>query len=223
MSLLIVEDDEAAAEHVREALVEAGHDVVVAADGPAALELGGRRAFDVLIIDRMLPGKDGLSLLRELRGLGVDAPALFVTALGAVADRVAGLEAGGDDYLVKPFAFAELKARVQALGRRRTNARPATLLQFADLTLDRVQREVRRAGAVIDLQPLEFRLLEFLLLNLGQPVTRKMLLEEVWGFRFDPRTNIVETHLSRLRGKIDRAGGEPLIRTIRGAGYVIGG
>lgn len=223
LSLLVVEDDAADAEYVREALTDAGHDVAVAPDGLAALALGRSRQFDVLIIDRMLPGMDGLTLLGALRAGGVDAPALFVTALGAVGDRVGGLEAGGDDYLVKPFAFAELKARVRALSRRRANARPATLLQSGDLTLDRIERQVRVAGAVVELLPLEYRLLEFMLLNLGQPVTRKMLLEEVWGFRFDPRTNIVETHVSRLRAKIDRPGAAPLIQTVRGAGYVIGG
>lgn len=222
LSLLLVEDDADAAEQVREALTDVGHHVVVAGDGPSALAAGRDRSFDVLIIDRLLPGQDGLALLRDLRACGVDAPALFVTALGAVADRVAGLEAGGDDYLIKPFALAELKARVQVLVRRHMYARPATLLHHGDLTLDRLQRVVRRAGAAIELLPLEYRLLEFLLLNRGHPVTRKMLLEQVWGFRFDPRTNIVETHISRLRRKIDSPARPPLIQTIRGAGYVIG-
>ncbi|MDI1364042.1 MAG: response regulator transcription factor [bacterium] len=223
MRVLVVEDDDVAAEHVQDALAEIGHEVVVVSDGDAALDQGARGGFDVLIIDRMLPGLDGLSLLSALRARGVDAPALFVTAMGAVSDRVAGLEAGGDDYLVKPFALAELKARVQALGRRSLNTRPATLLQFRDLTVDRVLREARRGDRRLDLLPLEFRLLEYLMLAMGQTVTRKMLLEQVWGFRFDPHTNIVETHISRLRAKLDQGDAEPIIRTIRGAGYLVGG
>jgi two-component system OmpR family response regulator len=206
-------------------LAAAGIETETVHDGARALEPGlGDGAFDVLIVDRMLPGRDGLSLLQALRARGVETPALFLTAMGAVADRVAGLQSGGDDYVVKPVDAEELVARVEALARRRGRlAEPeeATALRCADLELDRLQRRVRRGGEAIALLPLEYRLLEFLLLSRGRPVTRKMLLEEVWGFRFDPRTNIVETHISRLRAKLSEGGGTPLIHTIRGAGYVI--
>jgi two-component system OmpR family response regulator len=179
-------------------------------------------AFDVLIVDRMLPGLDGLSAVRSLRAMGAQTPILFLTAMGAVSDRIAGLEAGGDDYLVKPFSFAELQARVAALARRAPLRAPEQpLLQVGDLSLDRLRRVVRRGEAEIDLQPREFQLLEFLMLNSGRIVTRTMLLEGVWDFHFDPRTNIVETHISRLRAKIDPGGAAPLIHTVRGAGYVI--
>jgi len=224
LRVLIIEDDVEAAHHMADDLAASGIVTEVVHDGVEALEPGrGDGAFDVLIVDRMLPGRDGLSLLGELRRRGVQTPALFLTAMGAVADRVAGLQGGGDDYVVKPIDSEELAARVHALARRR--ARPATpettALACADLELDRLQRKVRRGGQPIALLPLEYRLLEFLMLSRGQPVTRKMLLEEVWGFRFDPRTNIVETHISRLRAKLSEGGGAPLIQTIRGAGYVI--
>lgn len=224
MRVLIIEDDADVASHMADDLSAAGFETVIVNDGAEALTPGmGDGGFDVLIVDRMLPGCDGLSLLSKLRERGVETPALFLTAMGAVADRVAGLQAGGDDYVVKPIDSTELAARVQALARRRARAPSleTTLLASADLELDRLQRKVHRGGQPIQLLPLEYRLLEFLLLSRGQPVTRKMLLEEVWGFRFDPRTNIVETHISRLRSKLGEAGGAPLIHTIRGAGYVI--
>jgi two-component system OmpR family response regulator len=224
LRVLIIEDDVEAAQHMAEDLAAAGVESVVLSDGAEALQSGaGDGDFDVLIVDRMLPGRDGLSLLRMLRERGVETPALFLTAMGAVADRVAGLQGGGDDYVVKPIDSEELVARVQALARRRVRpaAPEATALVCADLELDRLQRKVRRSGQPISLLPLEYRLLEFLLLSRGQPVTRKMLLEQVWGFRFDPRTNIVETHISRLRSKLGEGGAAPLIHTIRGAGYVI--
>jgi two-component system OmpR family response regulator len=204
-------------------LAACGHRVEVVGDGLEALSAGASQAFDVMIVDRLLPGMDGLSLVRALRMRGIETPAIFVTALGAVADRVAGLESGGDDYLVKPFDFEELHARVRALGRRSAETpREATRLVCEDLVMDRLARDVRRGGRLIDLMPLEYRLLEMLLLNAGQPVTRMMLLEQVWGFHFDPRTNIVETHISRMRAKVERPGEPPLIRTKRGSGYLIG-
>jgi two-component system OmpR family response regulator len=224
LRVLLIEDDVEAAWHMADDLEAGGVHATVVHNGAQALAPGlGDGDYDVLIVDRMLPGLDGLSLLKDLRARGVETPALFLTAMGAVADRVAGLQGGGDDYVVKPIDSEELVARVQALARRRVRpaAPESTALVCADLELDRLQRKVRRGGQPISLLPLEYRLLEFLLLSRGQPVTRKMLLEQVWGFRFDPRTNIVETHISRLRSKLGEGGGAPLIHTIRGAGYVI--
>ena len=219
--VLLVEDEDDTAAYLAERLAEAGWVVERAADGITGLDLGAGGGFDVLVVDRMLPGADGLSLVGALRGRGVDTPVLFLTAMGSVSDRVAGLDGGGDDYLVKPFAFAELNARMTALARRPTRQRESTTLMAGDLVLDRLSRGVRRGGDAIELLPLEFRLLEFLMLNAGRVVTRAMLLETVWGFHFDPRTNIVETHLSRLRAKIQRPGDAALITTIRGSGYLI--
>jgi len=182
------------------------------------LSVGGH---DVIIVDRMLPGLDGLSLVRALRETGVRAPVLFLTALGGVGDRVKGLDAGGDDYLVKPFAFAELLARVNALARRPPLVDVQTSLRVADLEVDLLKRTATRAGQRIDLQPREFQLLEYLMRNAERVVTRTMLLEAVWDFHFDPKTNIVETHMSRLRAKLARQGGPDLIQTVRGAGYLI--
>jgi two-component system OmpR family response regulator len=222
LRVLIIEDDAEAAEHMADQLEGAGIETVVAHDGIEALAPGlGDGPFDVLIVDRMLPGCDGLEVLRQLRERGVETPALFLTAMGAVADRVAGLQGGGDDYVVKPIDGEELSARVQALARRSARVAAPTMLTCGDLELDRLERRVRCAGVAIALLPLEFRLLEVLLLSRGQPVTRKMLLEQVWGFRFDPRTNIVETHISRLRAKLAEAGAAAMVLTIRGAGYVI--
>ena len=219
---LVTEDDMAA--YLAEGLEEIGWTVSRAADGLGGLELAAAGCFDVLVVDRMLPGLDGLLLVEQLRARAVETPAIFLTAMGAVADRVAGLQRGGDDYLVKPFALEELTARMTVLARRPAGRQgTATVLRFGDLELDRLQRRVRRGGEEIELLPLQFRLLEFLLLNAGRTVTRTMLLEQVWGFHFDPQTNIVETHISRLRGKIQRPGGPPLIATVRGSGYVIGG
>lgn len=220
--VLLIEDEPQSAAHMAAGLERAGWSVETAADGPTGLARASGEEFDVLVVDRMLRGLDGLSLVGALRRDGVQTPVLFLTAMGSVADRVAGLKGGGDDYLVKPFYLDELEARLQALARRSvTPLRERTVLRARDLTVDRLNQVVQRGERTIDLLPLEYKLLEFLLLNAGQPVTRAMLLERVWGFRFDPRTNIVETHISRLRAKLDEAGGEPLIATVRGAGYVI--
>jgi two-component system OmpR family response regulator len=222
MHVLVVEDDSQTAEYVREGLNASGCTVDVAADGEAGLALARGRTFDVLIVDRMLPRLDGLSLVRALRADDVRTPVLFLTAMGAIADRVSGLEGGGDDYLVKPFYLAELAARVGALARRPAlTAHELTVLQAGDLVLNRLERIVRLGAREIDLLPLQFKLLEVLMLNEGQAATRAMLLERVWGIRFDPRTNIVETHISHLRAKIDEPGEPSMITTIRGAGYVL--
>ena len=221
MKLLIVEDDKEAAGYLRQALSEAGHAVDYAAGGRDGLMLAAGETYDVIILDRMLPEVDGLAILRTIRASGVKTPVLLLTALGGIDDRVEGLEAGGDDYLVKPFAFAELLARVNALARRPPTQEMRTELVVADLKLDLLKRTVTRAGRRIELQPREFQLLEYLLRHAGRVVTRTMLLESVWDFHFDPKTNIVETHMSRLRGKVDRGHGHELIHTVRGAGYVL--
>jgi len=223
LRILVVEDEDEMAAHLSQGLTDAGWDIELAQDGEAGFRCACEQPFDVLVVDRMLPLLDGLALVGRLRIRQVQTPVLFLTAMGSVADRVAGLEGGGDDYLLKPFAFAELNARVSALARRRTPSRERTLLQSGDLVLDRLARGVRRGVLDIELLPLEFKLLEFLMLNAGRVVTRTMLLEQVWGFHFDPRTNIVETHISRLRSKIDLPGGASLITTVRGAGYVVAG
>lgn len=227
--VLVIEDEIDTATYMSDRLGTAGCRVDTVDNGTDGLDRARQDAYDVIVVDRMLPGLDGLSLVARLRERGVDTPVLFVTALGTVADRVAGLEGGGDDYLVKPFSFAELNARVHALARRRggpaSNSAPPrerTILQIDGLVMDRLAREVRHAGQPVPLLSLEYRLLEYLMLHVGQVVTRAMLLEQVWGFTFDPRTNIVETHLSRLRAKLEQAGLPTPIKTIRGAGYVIG-
>ena len=220
MKLLLIEDDEDTAAYVARGLREHGHLVDCAATGRDGLMIANEGGHDVLIIDRMLPGLDGIGLVQALRGTGVKAPVLFLTALGGVGDRVRGLEAGGDDYLVKPFAFAELLARVGALARRPPlGEAPVTVLTAGDLVVDLLKRSVVRAGKPIEVQPREFQLLEYLLRNADRVVTRTMLLEAVWDFHFDPNTNIVETHISRLRGKLSQFGGVELIHTVRGAGY----
>jgi two-component system, OmpR family, response regulator len=222
MRVLIVEDDAHTARYVQTGLSDAGWAVDVAEDGEQGLALAREGAFDVLVIDRMLPKLDGLSLVAALRAADIRTPVLFLTAMGAITDRVAGLEGGGDDYLIKPFYQAELNARVGALARRPAiAAREATVLRVGDLVLNRLERTARRGERQIELLPLQFKLLEFLMLNDGQVATRAMLLEQVWGFRFDPQTNIVETHISHLRAKIDRPGQPPLIVTVRGSGYAI--
>jgi two-component system OmpR family response regulator len=222
MRVLVVEDDLQTAAYVREGLSSAGCEVDVAGDGACGLDRARNESFDVLVIDRMLPGLDGLSLVSALRADEVQTPVLFLTAMGAIADRVEGLESGGDDYLVKPFSLEELGARVNALARRPAiQGRDVAVLRSGELTLDRLQRVARRGERKIELLPLQFKLLEFLLLHEGDVVTRTMLLEGVWGLRFDPRTNIVETHISHLRGKIDNPGEPSLIVTVRGAGYAI--
>ena len=221
MKILLIEDDKETADYVARGLREHGNVVDVAATGRDGLFLAGGGGHDVLVVDRMLPGLDGLGLVRTLREAGVKAPVLFLTALGGVGDRVRGLEAGGDDYLVKPFAFAELLARLNALARRPPLAEVQTVLRVADLEMDLLKRTVTRGGARVELQPREFQLLEYLMRNIERVVTRTMLLEAVWDFHFDPKTNIVETHVSRLRAKIAQSGGPELIHTVRGAGYVL--
>lgn len=219
MKLLVIEDDAAVAGHLARALEDAGHAVDHAADGRAGLILARGAAYDVIVLDRMLPRMDGLTALRALRADGVPTPILILTSLGGIDDRVEGLEAGGDDYLVKPFAFPELLARVNALARRPPPQDAPTVLEVADLRLDLFKRAVTRAGKRVDIQPREFQLLEYLMRHAGRTVTRTMLLESVWGLHFDPQTNIVETHISRLRGKIARPEAPELIHTVRGAGY----
>lgn len=222
MKVLIIEDDAETAAYILRGLKEKGHVADHAADGRDGLLMAGDGGYDVLIVDRMLPGLDGLGVVRTLRGAGVKSPVLFLTALRGVGDRVQGLEAGGDDYLLKPFAFAELMARLSALARRPPLSDVPTSLTVADLHLDLMRRTATRAGERIELQPREFLLLEFLLRHADRVVTRTMLLEGVWEFHFDPKTNIVETHISRLRSKLSRGGRDPeLIHTVRGAGYVL--
>lgn len=221
MRIMVVEDDQKTADYVRRGLIEAGHVVDSIEDGRDALAHGSRVRFDVIIVDRMLPGLDGLSLVKALRASGLSTPVLFLTAVNGVDDRVEGLESGGDDYLVKPFAFSELLARLNALGRRPPQQLERTVLQIADLELDLVRRNCRRADQHIDLLPREFTLLEYLMRNEGRVVTRTMLLERVWDFHFDPQTSVVETHISRLRAKIDRPFDRQLLHTVRSTGYTM--
>ena len=221
MKVLLIEDDQETLSYIARGLREQGHVVDQADNGRDGLFLAADGGHDVLIVDRMLPGLDGIGVVQMLRKSGVKAPVLFLTALGGVGDRVQGLEAGGDDYLVKPFAFAELIARINALARRPPLSETPTVLRVADLEMDLLKRTVTRAGKPIDLQPREFQLLEFLLRNADRVVTRTMLLESVWDFHFDPKTNIVETHISRLRSKLAQHGGPELIHTVRGAGYAV--
>ena len=223
MKILLIEDDAENADYVANSLREEGHLVAQAASGPEGLICATGDSFDLLIVDRMIPGLDGLNLVRSLRAAGHHTPVLFLTALGGIEDRVSGLNAGGDDYLIKPFAFSELVARVAALGRRPRTTAAETRLQVLDLELDLLSRTVRRRGKLIELQPREFRLLEYLMRHAGQVVTRTMLLEHVWDIHFDPRTNVVETHISRLRTKIDKGFEAELIHTVRGAGYCVRG
>jgi two-component system OmpR family response regulator len=219
MRVLIVEDDLEASDAMSRGLAEAGHECTAAADGEAGLAAAGCEAFDVLIVDRMMPRLDGVSLVERLRAGGDQTPVLFLSALGEIHDRVSGLKAGGDDYLVKPYAFAELIARIEALARRRETGSVRTVLKVGDLEMDLLGREVRRAGREIDLQPREFQLLEFLMRNAGQSVTRTMLLEKVWEYHFDPQTNVIDVHISRLRAKIDKGFERAMLQTVRGAGY----
>lgn len=222
MKLLLIEDDMQVADYVCKGFKECGHTTDHAPDGRQGLVLATTENYDVIITDRMLPQLDGLTLLKTLRGAGNITPVLILSALGQVDDRVQGLRAGGDDYLVKPFAFSELLARVEVLQRRlQLNAIQDTKLVFDDLEVDFLSRKVFRNGQVIDLQPREYRLLEYMLKHKGQIVTRTMLLENVWDYHFDPQTNVIDVHISRLRNKIDKNSDKPLIRTIRGAGYII--
>ncbi len=221
MRILLIEDDREAAAYLSKALREAGHVADHAADGDTGAVMASDGGYEVLVVDRMLPKRDGLSIVEELRKRGDQTPALFLSALGQVDDRVAGLRAGGDDYLAKPYAFSELLARVEALGRRQKPGTAETMYKVGDLELDRLGHTVTRSNQVIPLQPREFRLLEYLMKHAGQVVTRTMLLENVWDYHFDPQTNVIDVHVSRLRAKIDKGFGEPLLHTVRGAGYMI--
>ncbi|MBA4792165.1 response regulator transcription factor [Phenylobacterium sp.] len=219
MRILIVEDDLEAAGAMVRGLTESGHECVSAADGEAGLAEARAGEFDVMIVDRMMPKMDGVTLIQTLRREGDQTPVLFLSALGEINDRVDGLKAGGDDYLVKPYAFAELIARVEALARRRETGSVQTLLRVGDLEMDLIARTVHRQGQEIDLQPREFQLLEFMMRHAGQAVTRTMLLEKVWEYHFDPQTNVIDVHISRLRSKIDKGFDRPMLQTVRGAGY----
>jgi two-component system OmpR family response regulator len=221
LKILLIEDDAENADYVANGLREEGHLLTQVASGAEGLICALGNGFDLLIVDRMIPDLDGLNLVKSLRAAGHHTPVLFLTALGGVEDRVSGLNAGGDDYLVKPFAFSELVARVTALGRRPHTTVAETRLHVLDLELDLLSRTVRRRGELIELQPREFRLLEYLMRHAGQVVTRTMLLEHVWDIHFDPRTNVVETHISRLRSKVDKGFEVELIHTVRGAGYCV--
>lgn len=221
MKVLVVEDDKGTREYLVKGLTEAGYVVDAAPNGRDGLFLAAGETYDLMVIDRMLPGLDGAGIVRTVRAAGVRTPILMLTTMGGIDDRVEGLNAGADDYLVKPFALAELLARLNALARRPAMGNEPTRLRVADLEMDLLRRSVMRAGQRIELQPREFRLLECLMRHAGQVVTRSMLLEMVWDFHFDPQTNIVETHVSRLRGKVDRGFGAELIHTVRGAGYCL--
>jgi two-component system OmpR family response regulator len=219
MRILIVEDDLEAADAMARGLTEAGHDCAKAGDGEQGLAAAREGEFDVMIVDRMMPRMNGVQLVESLRREGDRTPVLFLSALGEVGDRVDGLQAGADDYLVKPYAFAELIARIEALARRRDTGSVQTLLKVGELEMDLIARTVQRQGKDIDLQPREFQLLEFMMRHAGQSVTRTMLLEKVWHYHFDPQTNVIDVHISRLRSKIDKGFDRPMLQTVRGAGY----
>lgn len=221
MNILLVEDDNATASFIQKGLGESGYIVDHAPDGEDGLHLALTGHYDALIVDRMLPRRDGLSLVQTLRSRHISTPVLILSALGEVDNRVEGLRAGGDDYLVKPYAFSELLARLQALLRRAQPNQEHSVLRLRDLEMDLLKRQVRRAGQVISLQPREFTLLEYLLRHAGQVVTRTMLLEKVWDYHFDPQTNVIDVHISRLRSKLDRDFDVSLLHTIRGAGYLL--
>jgi two-component system, OmpR family, response regulator len=221
MRILVIEDDREAATYLLRALKEAGHVAELAADGEEGMHMASSGRYDVMIVDRMLPRLDGLSLLKQLRADGNTTPALILSALGQVDDRVEGLRSGGDDYLSKPYAFSELLARIEVVAKRRRADEVGTTLRIADLELDRLAHTVKRAGKNIPLQPREYRLLEYLMRNAGKVVTRTMLLEEVWDYHFDPQTNVIDVHVSRLRSKIDKDFDSHLLHTIRGSGYVL--
>ena len=219
MNILIVEDDQQLAEQLVASLRENGHETVHVGDGLAGEIEAKQMAYDVMIVDRMLPEQDGLTMISNLRQSGVKTPVLILSALGQVDDRVTGLRAGGDDYLSKPYAFSELLARVEILGRRAETQTADTTVKVADLTLDRIGHSAERAGQKITLQPREYRLLEYLMRNEGRLVTRTMLLEHVWDLHFDPQTNVIDVHISRLRAKIDKDFDPQLLQTVRGRGY----
>ncbi len=221
MHILIVEDDEATAAYINKGLVEAGHSVDIASEGDTGLEMASNQQYDALIVDRMLPKLDGLSLIYSLRESANKTPTLILSALGEVNDRVEGLKMGGDDYLTKPFAFSELLARLEALARRNNTEAKETSLTVGELQMDLLQRQVCRGETEIDLQPREFRLLEYLMRHSNQVVTRTMLLENVWDYNFDPQTNVIDVHISRLRSKIDKSFDTQMLNTVRGAGYIL--
>ncbi|MBM3599178.1 MAG: response regulator transcription factor [Alphaproteobacteria bacterium] len=221
MRILVIEDDDTTATYIQKGLSEHGHVVERSRDGRDGLFQATSGKYDALIVDRMLPGLDGLAVIQALRAARVDTPVLILSALAHLDDRVKGLKAGGDDYLTKPFAFAELSARLEAIMRRRAPAAVETTLTVGDLEMDLLARKVSRAGRSIELQPREFRLLEYLMRHHGQVVTRTMLLESVWDYHFDPQTNVIDVHVSRLRQKIDKGFDRPLLHTARGAGYVL--
>jgi len=219
MRVLVIEDDQEAAAYMAKGLKEQGYVVDHAATGPDGLALATAETYDLLIVDRMLPGMDGLVVVEALRKSDNQTPVLFLSALGQVDDRVKGLQAGGDDYLTKPYAFSELLARIEALLRRGKGVSEQAVFKVADLEMDLLKRSVTRGGENIDLQPREFKLLEYLMRHSDQVVTRTMLLEGVWDYHFDPKTNVIDVHISRLRQKIDKGFGVPLLQTVRGAGY----
>ncbi len=221
MQILIVEDDIQTANYLVKGLNEQGHNVTHESQGNTGLFLALENNYDIIIMDRMLPKLDGLSIIKTIRASGNQTPIIILSALGEVNDRVMGLKAGGDDYLVKPFAFAELLARIEVLLRRPDIKAVETVLKLADLELDQLSHSVQRAGKNIDLQPREFRLLEYLMRHQGQVVTRTMLLESVWDFHFDPQTNVIDVHISKLRSKIDKGFDPALLHTIRGTGYCL--
>ena len=221
MHVLLIEDDTEAARFLVTGLRESGHSVDHAADGHEGLARATEGRFDVIVTDRMLPGIDGLAIIERLRATGIVTPVLVLSALGSVDDRVRGLNAGGDDYLTKPFAFTELLGRMEALLRRRPDAAPATRLKVEDLEFDLLARRVTRGGRPLELTARELKLLEFLMRRAGQVVTRTMLLEGVWDLHFDPQSNLIDVHISRLRQAIDRGSDRPLIHTVRGSGYVL--
>ena len=221
MKILVIEDDREAADYLEKAFAEAGHTAHIAGDGETGYTLAHTGEYDVLVVDRMLPQRDGLSVIAGLRARGNETPVLILSALGEVDDRVTGLRAGGDDYLTKPYAFSELLARVEVLNRRAGAKDIETVYRVGDLELDRLSHTVRRAGAEITLQPREFRLLEYLMRHAGQVVTRTMLLENVWDYHFDPQTNVIDVHVSRLRRKIEKGFEKPVLHTVRGAGYML--
>lgn len=222
MRALLIEDDTTVCDYITKGLKEQGYSVDMANDGQEGLSKATSEVYDVMVIDRMLPSVDGLSILRAVREAGNNTPVIVLSALGEVDDRVKGLKAGGDDYLVKPFAFSELLARIEAVVRRSEfSTEVVTELSVGDLKMNLLSRKVTRAGQKIDLQSREFKLLEYLVRNQGQVVTRTMLLENVWNYHFDPQTNVIDVHISRLRSKIDKDFDPPLIRTVRGAGYII--
>jgi two-component system, OmpR family, response regulator len=221
MRLLLIEDDRNAADYLVKAFREVGHVADHAGDGEDGLAMALDGQYDVLVVDRMLPRRDGLSVIGTLRAEGIDTPALILSALGQVDDRVKGLRAGGDDYLPKPYSFSELLARVEVLARRRSGRGEETVYRVGDLELDRLSHRVVRGDSEIMLQPREFRLLEYLMKHAGQVVTRTMLLENVWDYHFDPQTNVIDVHISRLRSKIDKGFVRPLLHTVRGAGYMM--